>query len=274
MLRYIPHTLLFFLLFFIYLTGMEAQVRLPKKPPENPHNEVHQPDLVANMALPDAPPSQRSQPSMAETRYRGPVKGNGVNGIDVSHYQKRIDWDQVAREECSFVYVKASEGESMQDDTYQYNFNNAQRVGMKVGSYHFFRANVSAYAQLRNFTAMVNKKKQDLLPLIDVEVIPRGMSSYAFCNKLEEFLELVTQEFGKRPLVYTGRNFYNKHLAGGRFRNYKFMIASYSFDAPVLSNNDDYLIWQFTGSGTCRGISGEVDKSCFVGRHTLREIFY
>lgn len=33
-----------------------------------------------------------------------------VHGIDVSHYQGRIDWGKVAAQDIDFVFVKATEG--------------------------------------------------------------------------------------------------------------------------------------------------------------------
>jgi lysozyme len=52
------------------------------------------------------------------------------------------------------------------------------------------------------------------------------------------------------------------------------MIASYTLDEPVLKNNDDYIIWQFTATGSAKGVRGDVDISRFRGNHMLNEILY
>ena len=119
--------------------------------------------------------------------------------------------------------------------------------------------------------SMVKVKSQDLLPIIDVEAT-NGVSEATFHARLEQLLKLVTQEFGRKPIIYTGKNFYNKHFHGGRYRDYKFMIACYTIDEPVLYGNDDFVMWQYSQTGRVRGIRGNVDRSRFVGRHTLREI--
>ena len=111
---------------------------------------------------------------------------------------------------------------------------------------------------------------QDLIPLIDVEVTG-GLSPHAFCDSLVTFLKTVTEAYHQRPLVYTGRNFYNQYLQRV-LDDYPLMIASYTDEEPNLADNRDYIIWQYTGKGHINGINGYVDKSRFMGRHSMREI--
>lgn len=236
------------------------------------------------VAIAPAEPDQMAHHSSADTPLRDVdiryIKtnndSNGPHGIDVSHYQGSINWNQVANNDhAAYVYIKATEGANNVDDMYQINFRGAKRAGIPVGSYHFFRANVSPQVQLRNFMSQVNVKEQDLLPLIDVEVIPRGMSGERMRIVLNEFLRLVTREFGKKPMIYTGKNFYNKYFAGhGYNKEYKFMIAAYSLEEPILYNNEDFIVWQYTSQGRAKGIKGDVDISRIRGGHNISEIFY
>ena len=233
-----------------------------------------EPDAPASTfkAIPDSEPHKRKQPVI------GLLGGEGdhLHGIDVSHYQGRIDWRAVAKsKEVGYVYIKATESNYMVDDTYEYNLAEARRNGIKAGSYHFFRPGVSAAGQFAIFKRIIDKRKQDLLPLIDVEVTG-GVSMSTFHSRLQEFLKLVTEEYGRRPVIYTGRNFYNKYFADYDFyKPYLFMIAMYNTDEqPELINGEDYVIWQYSSKGRINGIRGDVDQSRFVGRHTLSEILY
>ena len=106
--------------------------------------------------------------------------------------------------------------------------------------------------------------------MMDVEM-KQGMSTDEFCDSLLTFLHMVEKAYKQKPLVYTGTNFYNNYLSG-KLRGYKLMIAQYSSRMPVLNDDADYIIWQYTGKGHIDGINGYVDKSRFVGRHSLREI--
>ena len=225
-----------------------------------------EPDAPASTfkATPDTAPNKRTQPVIG---FFG-TEGNHLHGIDVSHYQGRIDWRTVAKS-------KATESNYMVDDTYEYNLTEARRNGIKAGSYHFFRPGVSAAGQFALFKRVIDKRKQDLLPLIDVEVTG-GVSIATLHSRLQEFLKLVTEEYGRRPVIYTGRNFYNKYFADYDFyKPYLFMIAMYNTaEQPYLDNGEDYVIWQYSSKGRIDGIRGDVDQSRFVGRHTLSEILY
>lgn len=229
-----------------------------------------QPDPVARKARPDRHPKALEMPILV-----GHSTGEQVHGIDVSHYQGRIDWDEVARDsKVSYVYLKATEGVNTIDDTYRYNFQECKRVGLKVGSYLFFRPHLPARAQFDLFVSRVDTKKQDLLPVIDVEVA-KGVSDAMLQSRLLELCDLFEREYGKKPIIYTGKNFYNKHIYGNsRLRAYKYFIAAYAFDEPELYGDHDYVLWQYSATGRVRGIRGNVDMSRFVGRHFLREIMY
>lgn len=195
-------------------------------------------------------------------------------GIDVSHYQGRIDWQKVAKEtQISYAYMKATEGASLVDDTYARNMREARKVGLKVGSYHFYRANVSVEEQIANMTSTVKAEQQDLLPLIDVEVKPKRISDQKFIADLKRFLDAITKHYGRKPIIYTFYNFYNKHLVG-QLHGYQWMIARYSETEPVLSDGLSYSMWQYTSSGVVPGIAGDVDRSIIMDNYSLSEILF
>lgn len=258
------------------LTAMPSHAAKKKKATKTSGEvEVIWPDPISRKTKPDSRPRTVDIPDfLAGGSGRRGAYDNHIHGIDVSHYQGSIDWATVAKQsEVGYVYLKASEGQNNQDSQYARNLREARKHGLKVGSYHFFRANVSAQEQLRNFMSVVSPKQQDLIPMIDVETINKGSSQH-FHTRLKELLRLVTKEFGVKPIIYTGRNFYNKHFAHQGYDDYPFMIAQYSEPEPVLNDGKDYLIWQYSATGNIRGIRGNVDQSRFVGRHDLRDILY
>ena len=63
-----------------------------------------------------------------------------LRGIDVSYWQGAIEWDKVSAAGIDFAFVRASVGDYYTDETLYYNITEAQRVGIKVGAYHFCRA--------------------------------------------------------------------------------------------------------------------------------------
>lgn len=196
-----------------------------------------------------------------------------IHGIDLSHYQGDVFWETIGdNSKMAYVYLKATEGGDRIDEMYELNINLAHKYGLKVGSYHFFRPKTPLDKQLANFMAQCKPRDQDLLPMIDIET-KGGLGTDEFCDSLLKFLDMVEVAYKQKPLLYTGTNFYNSYLAG-KINNYPLMIAQYTKREPVLCDDRDITMWQYTGKGRINGINGYVDKSRFMGKHGLREIRY
>lgn len=196
-----------------------------------------------------------------------------IHGIDLSHYQGNVFWEAIGNNtHMAYVYLKATEGGDRIDATFERNIQMAREHGLLVGSYHFYRPRTDQMVQMKNFRSQCLPDEQDLIPLIDIETTG-GLSTADFCDSLFYFLDLVEEAYQQKPLLYTGRNFYNKHLAG-KVNEYKIMIALYLDEEPVLIDDREITMWQYTGKGRIKGIAGYVDKSRFMGNHTIREIMF
>ena len=194
-----------------------------------------------------------------------------VHGIDLSHYQGEVFWETVGENtKMAYVYLKATEGGDRIDEMYERNINLAHRYGLKVGSYHFYRPKTEQIKQLENFKTQCLTGEQDLIPMIDIET-KQGLNTEEFCDSLMKFLTLVEEAYKQKPLLYTGTNFYNKYLQG-KVNDYQLMIAQYTEREPVLADERDFTLWQYTGKGRIVGVSGYIDKSRFMGKHGLKEI--
>ena len=194
-----------------------------------------------------------------------------VHGIDLSHYQGEVFWETVGENtKMAYVYLKATEGGDRIDEMYERNINLAHRYGLKVGSYHFYRPKTEQIKQLENFKTQCLPGEQDLIPMIDIET-KQGLNTEEFCDSLMKFLTLVEEAYKQKPLLYTGTNFYNKYLQG-KIDDYQLMIAQYTEREPVLADERDFTLWQYTGKGRRGGVSGYIDKSRFIGKHGWKEI--
>lgn len=103
-------------------------------------------------------------PHVSVDRNRYPVKG-----IDVSYHNGDIDFNAVAADTVSFVYIKATEGGRWQDSCFARNFDAARAAGLSVGAYHFFRFEVSGLRQAYNFLEGLQGRRPDLPVAIDLE---------------------------------------------------------------------------------------------------------
>lgn len=206
--------------------------------------------------------------------YAGPqvtnMTGLVYDGIDVSSYQADIDWRATAEDpNIKFVYVKATEGATYRSHHYAYNIENARKHGIKVGSYHFFRPTTPVQKQFENFTSVVKKDDQDLIPLIDVET-RRGVTPAQLVDSVLAFAHLLQGHYGCRPMIYTGVSFYNSYLRN-HFAGYKLFIARYSRFQPQLVGAQ-WTLWQFSETGRIAGIDHNVDLCRFNVGCSLRDI--
>lgn len=221
-------------------------------------------------------PDQPAKPVgiISEVRLHNirPHRAPSIYGIDVSHHQGSINWDMVATDvNAGYVYIKGTESSSHIDDEYERNIREARRLGIPVGTYHFFNPKASGLIQFENFSSNFDFDKQDLIPVVDVE--HRGRVSFGhFHSQLKFFLDQVEKVYGVRPIIYTGVNFYNKYLSG-MYKKYKFFIARYHTDEqPELCDDVPIVLWQFTPEGHINGIKGHVDRSCLLDDYSLQDI--
>ena len=188
-----------------------------------------------------------------------------TRGIDVSKYQGTINWTKVAKDSTiRFVYVKATEGTSIQDPMYRTNITKAKKAGLLVGSYHLYSSKTTAYQQMGNIRKVIKKSEQDLVPVLDIEGHHSGR---LYMERVDKLLELMEKEYGVRPIIYTSEKVYKLHFSSSKYSKYHIFIANYK-RYPTTR----FTLWQYTETGHCSGISGCVDFIRIHRNHTLSEI--
>lgn len=186
-------------------------------------------------------------------------------GIDVSKFQGVIDWRKVkASGKVKFAYIKATEGTSIQDPMYKRNIDSARAAGILVGSYHLYSKKTTAYQQFGNFKKMVQKSKQDLIPVLDIE---ERYGRDLYIARVDKILELMELEYGVKPLIYTSEKVYWEHFSSKKYKNYHIFIANYRRYPSTR-----FTLWQHSQTGRVKGISGDVDLNKFHKNHGLNEI--
>ena len=180
-------------------------------------------------------------------------------GIDVSHHNGKINWDQVP--DVDFVYIKATEGATYVDPVYQQNINGARARKFRVGAYHYFRTTSSVQKQFENYKKHVMKSDIDLIPMVDVEECKKW-SATQFQDSLMRFIQLVKSYYGKAPMIYSVNTFYNKYCAP-RFNKYYLMVGRYGSYEPFIKGRGTYTIWQKSQTGNLSGIPKNVDIDIF-----------
>ena len=200
----------------------------------------------------------------------------GSIGIDVSKYQKEIDWNRVKAAGIDYAIIRAgyrgsSTGVLVKDPYFDRNFALAREAGIKTGLYFFTQAvTVEEAAEEAMAVASLASPEELSLPVyLDVEssgsaagradgldVEERTQIIKAFCETLNSL--------GYKAGVYANKNWLTKKIDTAKLSDFDIWLAQYRVSSPDY--NGRYSIWQYTSKGSVDGIEGFVDMDLITGR--------
>ena len=195
--------------------------------------------------------------------------GYKVHGIDISHYQGKINWKmlEMARQgqfPVHFMFMKATEGGDYADKNFIANFDSAKAHGFIRGAYHFYNPKTDANKQADFFIRSVQLEPGDLPPVLDIE--QKGKDMKKLQDDLKLWLRKVEAHYGVKPIIYASYKFKTRYLNDSVFNSYPYWIAHYYVDS--VRYQGDWKFWQHTDVGTLPGIKEQVDLNIFNGKET------
>lgn len=202
----------------------------------------------------------------AEQAFTVCAKGATVEGIDVSVWQGAVNWQAVKDSGIAFGIARVSYGTSV-DSWFDDNWNGMKSVGLVRGAYQFWLPDQDPIAQADVMIAAIGKLGPgDLPPVVDVEDTG-GLGAATVASRLGQWIAHVESATGKKPLIYTGKYFWQDNVQSSNFGDYPLWIPNYSFDCPNLPDNywSDWAFFQYTDQGSVPGVSGNVDRDKFNG---------
>ena len=198
----------------------------------------------------------------------------GKVGIDVSRYQKTIDWQKVKASGISYAFLRAGyrgydSGKMMEDEQYATNLKEASKVGMDLGVYFYSQA-INTQEAIEEAEFVLNSIKDHSIryPIVfDMEDVgsdtartanltPKQITdiTVAFCEKIKEA--------GYTPMIYGNIEWMMDHLELERVTAYQKWFAQYYYK-PFFPY--EFQIWQYSSTGNVPGIEGDVDLNlCFA----------
>lgn len=204
-----------------------------------------------------------------EIRSFQSTSGNARLGIDVSKWNKEIDWDRVKGAGIEFAIIRAGyrgsvSGSLVVDPYFEANIKGAQASGVLTGIYFFTQAvnEVEAVEEASAVLELIRNYNINYPVFIDTEGAggngradgldpeTRTLVCEAFCRTIENA--------GYDAGVYASRNWYNNNLYTDRLDNYCIWLAEYR-SVPLYQGY--YRMWQYTSKGTVDGIQGNVDMN-------------
>lgn len=199
----------------------------------------------------------------------GPSSETIYEGIDVSEFQRNIDFEKVKKDGIEVVYIRSSEGTNYIDAKFEQNYKRAREAGLKIGFYHYVDARSVSQAEkeAQFFASVISGKIADCRLAMDFESFGRlskkeiNTIGLAFMKKLEELT--------KKEVVLYSNAYTASRIWEGEVTNYPLWIAQYEVNKPENSGTwNSWAGWQYTDVGRVAGISNHVDRDKFT-----KEIF-
>ncbi len=215
-----------------------------------------------------------------------PVNWNGtppdaypVQGIDVSRYQERPNWDSVRSSGAQFAFIKATEGSDIVDSSFAYNWQNARAAGVFRGAYHFYYFCSSPESQANWFIQNVPKEPGSLPPVLDLELNPYSPtcpgkpSKDSVYSAVARFMERIEAHYGQRPIIYTTLSFYREYGLN-RFADEEYWLRSTAQVPATAYPGQNWGFWQYSMTTRINGIRGNTDANVFNGSQALWDEWY
>lgn len=190
--------------------------------------------------------------------------GFQMAGIDVSHWQGKIDFNKVKAAGIQFVIIKAggSDAGLYKDNKFDTYYNDAKRAGLYVGAYYFagksFWVNGMGLSNAQHFLRLLEGKIFDMPVYLDIEMIPKGKrweattEAITFCDWMEKH--------GAFAGIYSSDiSGFEGMLQKTRIERFTWWVARYGGKPK-----NQYAIHQWTSSGRVNGITGKVDRDTCV----------
>lgn len=195
------------------------------------------------------------------------------DGIDVSEWQGKIDFKEVADSGIEVVYIRASEGTDYIDPFFKENYEQAKANGLKTGFYHYVTARTTEEArqEARFFVSNIKGTKPDCKLAMDFEVF--GDLSVAEINEISKaFLTTVEELSGKECVIYSdaynAKETFDEELA----RKYAIWVADYFVEEPASNGKwSSWVGFQYSDRGRINGIDGSVDRDYFTNGILLND---
>ncbi|WP_072415666.1 GH25 family lysozyme [Collinsella phocaeensis] len=186
--------------------------------------------------------------------------GATAQGIDVSEFQGKIDWDAVKAAGVDFAILRIGYGDQNAGDTDKYfkrNVEECERLGIKWGAYLYsYSVNTKEAAdEAAHVLSEMKGLTPDLPIYYDMEDDSTLGAKDRFADIAQTFCSKI-EAAGYDAGVYAGARWWKYYLTSPVFDSWSKWSAQYYKICEYPSDPD---AWQYTSQGKVPGISGNVD---------------
>lgn len=201
-------------------------------------------------------------------KYYSDGKKISYLGVDISRYQKDVDFEALKSDGIDFVMLRVGArgyktGEIQIDEYFHENIKKALEAGLDIGVYFFSQAVTQEEAVEEAQLVLDNIKEYEILYPIayDMEFIENDTARVETLTRDERtaiaaaFLNHVNNA-GYTPMLYGDTEWLVKRIDVAKFNASCIWLAE---EADIPKYPYRYEMWQYTTQGQVRGINGFVD---------------
>ncbi len=196
------------------------------------------------------------------------------HGIDVSFYQKTIDWNKAKADGVDYAFIRLGYRGSAQatlnmDTMYDTNMKGAAAAGVRTGIYFFTQA-ITVNEAIEEANYCINNMKGYTVNMpvaIDFESVGGAGRMYSAKLSTEKYTAIVSAfcdtiaAAGYTPAVYSSYSEFHDKLNGEELSSkYRIWLAHY---ASATTFEYNYQFWQYSSVGKIDGIPANVDCNFF-----------
>lgn len=216
-------------------------------------------------------------------------------GIDLDHHQRFLSMHGLLEDDprVSFAFVGLTEGTSGRasiDPMYRGHIERLHAARVPLGVYHFGRPSSAKrfgsrfgqplgeaenFARYHEVAHRMSGGKL-LPPVLDMEDERETLTPVELIDWTLKWCEECKRLTGRQPIIYTYFSFIHLELKGysDDLTKHQLWVADYREVPPNLPREIPewpWLLWQYTGAGSVRSISGHVDQNVFRGTRAQLE---
>lgn len=189
-------------------------------------------------------------------------EGATAQGIDVSEFQYRINWDAVKASGVDFAIIRIGWWNNGVDKYFERNVAECERLGIPWGAYLYSYSMDAedAASEANHAIDLMNQMKAkgytpDLPVYLDLEDKEVPLDAAKLATISSTFNGKIAAA-GYEPGVYASASWWKNYLTSPVFDSWSKWSAQYYSVCEAPSDPD---MWQYTSSGSVPGISGPVD---------------
>lgn len=193
-----------------------------------------------------------------------------IKGIDLSTYQKQVDYKKLKEEGIEFAIIRCGYGKdrSQKDAMFEEHYKGLKEAGIRVGCYlySYVTSTLNAELEAENCLEFIKGKEFDLPIFYDLEDrMTKTLGKETITKCAINFCEKI-KEAGYEAGVYANLDWFTNYLNVYTLieKGYRIWLAQWEVQEPT--SFFPYDIWQYTNSLQVAGIKcdGNYCKNIFA----------